>query len=88
LALGLREAVTNVLRHAKASTVEARIDSQDGAVSLMVSDDGIGPTKGTGTGIQGMRERVIAAGGTLTFGRGATGGTLLRIDMPFGGASP
>jgi len=30
LALGLREAVTNVLRHANAGTVEARIDSQDG----------------------------------------------------------
>lgn len=87
LALGLREAVTNVLRHASASKVEVRIDSQDGGVSLMVADDGIGPTRGTGSGIQGMRERVIAAGGTLTFGPGATGGTELRIDMPFGGSS-
>jgi two-component system sensor histidine kinase DesK len=87
LALGLREAVTNVLRHANAGTVEARIDSQDGGVSLTVTDDGIGPTKGTGSGIQGMRERVIAAGGTLTFGPGVTGGTELRIDMPFGGSS-
>jgi two-component system, NarL family, sensor histidine kinase DesK len=85
LALGLREAVTNVLRHANAGSVEARIESQDGGVSLTVTDDGIGPTKGTGTGIQGMRERVIAAGGTLWFGPGATGGTELRIDMPFGG---
>jgi two-component system sensor histidine kinase DesK len=87
LALGLREAVTNVLRHAKAGTVEARIDSQDGAVSLTVTDDGIGPAKGTGSGIQGMRDRVIAAGGTLRFGPRATGGTELRIDMPFGGSS-
>jgi two-component system, NarL family, sensor histidine kinase DesK len=87
LAMGLREAVTNVLRHANAGTVEARIDSQDGGVSLTVTDDGIGPSKGTGSGIQGMRERVIAAGGTLTFGPGVTGGTELRIDMPFGGSS-
>ena len=87
LALGLREAVTNVLRHANAGTVEARIDGQDGGVTLTVTDDGIGPTKGTGSGIQGMRERVIAAGGTLTFGRGPTGGTELRIDMPFGGST-
>ncbi|HSJ29343.1 MAG TPA: sensor histidine kinase [Acidimicrobiia bacterium] len=85
LALGLREAVTNVLRHAKASKVEARIDSQLGGVSLTVTDDGIGPAKGTGSGIQGMRDRVIAAGGTLTFGPGEAGGTELRIDMPFGG---
>lgn len=87
LALGLREAVTNVLRHANAGTVEARIDSQHGGVTLTVTDDGIGPSKGTGSGIQGMRERVIAAGGTLTFGAGATGGTELRIDMPFGGTA-
>ena len=87
VAMGLREAVTNVLRHANAGTVEARIDSQDGGVSLTVTDDGIGPTKGTGSGIQGMRDRVIAAGGTLTFGPGVTGGTELRIDMPFGGSS-
>ena len=87
LALGLREAVTNVLRHAKAGTVEARIDSQDGGVSLTVTDDGVGPSKGTGSGIQGMRDRVIAAGGTLRFGPGVTGGTELRIDMPFGGSS-
>lgn len=87
LALGLREAITNVLRHAGADKVEARIDSQDGGVSLTVTDDGIGPTKGTGSGIRGMRERVIAAGGTLTFGPGVTGGTELRIDMPFGGVS-
>jgi two-component system sensor histidine kinase DesK len=86
LALGLREAVTNVLRHANAATVTARIDSEDGGVSLTVIDDGIGPAKGTGSGIQGMRERVIAAGGTLVFGPGLTGGTELRIDMPFGGS--
>jgi two-component system sensor histidine kinase DesK len=87
LALGLREAVTNVLRHAKAATVVIRVESQDGGVSLTVSDDGIGPTKGNGSGIQGMRERVIAAGGTLTFGPGEAGGAELRIDMPFGGSS-
>lgn len=89
LAFGLREAVTNVLRHANAGTVVIRIDSQDGGVSLTVTDDGRGPGKGkgTGSGIQGMRERVIAAGGILTFGPGTTGGTELRIDMPFGGSS-
>ncbi len=87
LALGFREAITNVLRHANAATVVARIDGQDGGVSLTVTDDGVGPANGTGSGIQGMRERVIAAGGTLLFGPGVTGGTELRIDMPFGGSS-
>ena len=87
LALGLREAVTNAIRHAKASTVIIRLDSQDGGVSLSVTDDGVGPAKGPGSGIQGMRERVAAAGGIVTFGSGANGGTELRIDMPFGGSS-
>lgn len=87
LALGLREAVTNVLRHANASMSVVRIDSQDGGVSLTVTDNGTGPTKGTGSGLQGMRERVVAAGGILTFEPGAAGGTELRIDMPFGGGS-
>lgn len=85
LALGLREAITNVLRHANADTVEARIESRDGGVSLHITDDGIGPGKGSGSGIQGMRDRVVAAGGTLTFGPGRSVGTELRIDMPFGG---
>jgi signal transduction histidine kinase len=67
--------------------VVAHLDSEDGGVSLTVTDDGIGPTKGTGSGIQGMRERVVAAGGMLAFGPGATGGTELRIDMPFGGST-
>lgn len=87
MALGLREAITNVVRHANASKVTTRIDSRNGAISLEVTDDGIGPTNGDGSGIQGMRERVIAAGGTLTFGPGAAGGTELRIDMPFGGSA-
>lgn len=87
LALGLREAITNVLRHAHADAATVRIDSHDGAVSLIVSDDGVGPGGGVGSGIQGMRERVIAAGGSLTFGHGPAGGTELRIDMPFGGSS-
>lgn len=87
LALGLREAVTNVLRHANATSVVARILSEDGGVSLTVTDDGTGPGKGSGSGIQGMRDRVIAAGGMLSFGPGASGGAELRIDMPFGGSS-
>jgi two-component system sensor histidine kinase DesK len=86
LALGLREAVTNVLRHAKAAKVEVRLTNADGGVSLAVADDGVGPGQGIGSGIQGMRERVIAAGGSLTFGPGEGGGTELRIDMPFGGS--
>jgi signal transduction histidine kinase len=85
LALGLREAVTNVLRHARANSVVAQIESEAGGVSLSVIDDGVGPGSGEGSGIQGMRDRVTAAGGVLRFGPGPAGGTEVRIDMPFGG---
>lgn len=85
LALGLREAVTNVLRHARANSVVAQIESEAGGVSLSVIDDGVGPGSGEGSGIQGMRDRVTAAGGVLRFGPGSAGGTEVRIDMPFGG---
>jgi signal transduction histidine kinase len=54
-------------------------------VSLTVTDDGVGPAKGTGSGLHGMRERVTAAGGDLTFGPAVGRGSELRIDMPFGG---
>lgn len=87
LALGLREAITNVVRHANATNVAISIDDHDGGASLTVADDGVGPTNGAGSGIQGMRERVIAAGGVLSFGPGVAGGTELRIDMPFGGTA-
>ncbi len=86
LALGLREAVTNVMRHADAVEVVVRLVSEDGGVSLTVTDDGVGPGNGIGSGIQGMRERVIVAGGSLRFGPAQGGGTELGIDMPFGGS--
>ena len=64
LAWVLRESVTNVVRHARASTVTVEL----GPTGLVVADDGAGmdATGGReGNGLRGMRERVSAAGGTL-----------------------
>lgn len=84
LALALREAVTNVVRHADARSCHISLDGQPGEVSLLISDDGDGITAPEGSGLRGMRERVLAAGGSmeLTTGRG----TSLRVAIPVGGS--
>ena len=66
----LREAVTNVLRHAHATRVE--ISFAPGRFS--VGDDGDGYTGGEGNGLAGMRERVAAAGGEFRCGSSPLGG--------------
>jgi two-component system sensor histidine kinase DesK len=66
MAMALREAVTNVIRHAEASrcTIEVATDAND-ALQLRVSDNGRGGDIQEGSGIQGMRARLAAAGGAL-----------------------
>ncbi len=65
-----QEALTNAVRHARASRVRVRVAREDDAVRWSVSDDGvgiadIGASMGTGNGIAGMRERAWAHGSDL-----------------------
>lgn len=83
LALALREAVTNVVRHAHARSCEISLDGGPGEVSLLVADDGVGIKEPEGSGLRGMRERVLAAGGSLELVTGR--GTRLRVTIPVGG---
>lgn len=80
LALALREAVTNVARHAHASTCHIAVAAQDGELRLVVADDGVGGTPREGNGLTGMRERVAALGGRVDY-LGATG-TTVTIAVP------
>jgi two-component system sensor histidine kinase DesK len=84
LALALREAVTNIVRHAKATTCRLRFISEDGRRRLVVEDDGQHPLAREGNGLRGMRERVEALGGRLSLERGIARdcGTRLLIDLP------
>ncbi|GAB4084905.1 sensor histidine kinase [Myceligenerans cantabricum] len=83
-----QEALANVRRHADASAVEVRLVCADDAVRLEVSDDGrglpasFGLGAGEGFGLTGMRERVATAGGGLSIGPGAEGGTRLAAWLP------
>ena len=64
----LREAVSNVIRHAEARRVTIAINRQNDCLSLEVTDDGRGlPAEGNaaGIGLVSMRNRLAALGGTL-----------------------
>jgi two-component system, NarL family, sensor histidine kinase DesK len=65
LALVLREAVTNVMRHAKASKCRIRLHRTNSSLVLTVADNGIGGVRPEGSGLVGMLERVRSAGGRL-----------------------
>lgn len=80
LALALREAVTNVVRHAQATRCEMRFVSRDGKTTLVVEDNGRGGLREEGNGLRGMRERIEALGGR--FAIDSAQGTRLTIELP------
>lgn len=80
LSLAVREAVTNVVRHAQARTCRMRLEQQNGSCRLEIHDDGCGSSNGEGNGLRGMRERVEMLGGTLQ--RSTEAGTTLTITLP------
>jgi two-component system sensor histidine kinase DesK len=86
LSLAVREAVTNVVRHAQARTCRMRLEQQNGSCRLEIQDDGRGTSNGEGNGLRGMRERVEMLGGTLL--RETSAGTKLTITLPLKIAAP
>jgi two-component system, NarL family, sensor histidine kinase DesK len=80
LSLAVREAVTNVVRHAQATTCRMRLEQQNGNCRLEIQDDGRGISSSEGNGLRGMRERVEMLGGTLQRSNGS--GTTLTITLP------
>lgn len=80
LALALREAVTNVVRHARARRCTVSLRTVDGRVVLEVTDNGVGGGAVDGNGLTGMRERIAALGGSVQ--RLARDGTALVVALP------
>ncbi|WP_238474432.1 PAS domain-containing sensor histidine kinase [Pseudomonas cavernae] len=84
----LQEALTNVLRHAQAHTVELRLAVEGAALQLSVSDDGQGfdpaAVGASSFGLVGMRERVLMLGGSLVIASRPGEGTQLTIRVPLG----
>lgn len=81
----VREALTNVLRHAGPATAHVGVGVRAGAIELEVRDDGqlvAAPGFGSGYGLVGMRERVALFGGELHAGPGPDGGFVVRARLP------
>jgi two-component system sensor histidine kinase DesK len=89
LALALREAVTNVVRHAGATRCTLGLALECGTAVLRVADDGArlraGADVRAGNGLAGMRERAAALGGKLAISVGA--GLALELSIPAGVAA-
>ncbi len=78
------EALANVAKHARATRVSVAISQSDGHALVAVCDDGQGGAAMTpGSGLQGLDDRVSAAGGTLTLDSGPAG-TTLEACIPCG----
>jgi two-component system sensor histidine kinase UhpB len=80
-----QEALTNVVRHSGATTVEILLRQDGDEVVLRVRDDGRGLSPGalpSAHGIRGMRERAMLIGARLSIGPAAGGGTEVELRMP------
>lgn len=88
----LREAVTNILKHAHASEVTFSLVTDDRTGTLVISDNGFGARKndakagaGEGRGLDGMRTRAANVGGSASFTTGVRGSTV-RVSVPLANA--
>jgi PAS domain S-box-containing protein len=84
LVMVLREALSNVARHAQASNVDVVLVAADGSVTMSVADDGIGMPEGpsAGHGMENTRTRAARLGGELIVSGRSPSGTLLRWQVP------
>lgn len=86
----VQEALTNVLKHARAKNVAISLECRGGELRGVVADDGVGfeapaqppGPRGPGVGLIGMRERVELLGGTLDVDTAPRRGTRLRFRVP------
>jgi signal transduction histidine kinase len=84
----VQEALTNVVRHARAQHARVQLDADRGNLRIVVTDDGTGSNGGGGRpgahGLVGMRERVAVYGGSLEVGPRTSGGYRVAATLPYG----
>jgi signal transduction histidine kinase len=80
----LREALSNVVRHARAGRVDVAVEVGDGCLRLTVTDNGVGPGGRVDerSGLANMRQRAVAHGGTLAVTAAPGGGTRVGWSVP------
>jgi signal transduction histidine kinase len=84
--LAAKEAVTNVVRHAKATEVWLRLRLESGSFTLEIQDNGCGPSglegKSSRNGLRNMHKRMEDIGGRFALSAAPEGGTLARLTVP------
>lgn len=88
LALVIREASTNIVRHARATEAKVTLGTEGSMVLLQIGDNGRGGVGEEGNGLCGMRERVRGIGGVLEIESSAGRGTCLRVRVPLPSTLP
>jgi signal transduction histidine kinase len=76
------EAVANTVKHAGASTVVICLARENGHLSLVISDDGVGGADRAGSGLRGIADRADALGGRVLVETREGGGTIIRAELP------
>jgi len=77
------EALTNIAKHARASTVEVEVAADERVLRVCVRDDGRGGADpGRGSGLAGLKDRVEALGGEIFLDSPRGAGTTLRVELP------
>jgi signal transduction histidine kinase len=79
------EAMTNVVRHAKAKSCRVSLEIANGVLEISVVDDGIGlRAPGSGAGLPSIRGRADELGGRCSIAAAAKRGTVVRVEIPIG----
>jgi two-component system, NarL family, sensor histidine kinase DesK len=82
LCLALREAVTNIVRHAHATVCHVALLEKDQIIHFTIEDNGVGGQIREGNGLRGMRERLQSIAGAVKVTGSANGGTSLELTLP------
>jgi two-component system sensor histidine kinase UhpB len=78
----VQESLTNIARHAHATRAEVSLATEDGRLTLRITDNGRGGAVHEGAGIRGMRERALLIGARLTIDSPPGDGTRVRLVIP------
>ena len=88
LCLALREAVTNIVRHAHATICQVTLLEKDRTIHFTIEDNGRGGQIHEGNGLRGMRERLQSMAGIMKLTGSASGGTSLELTLPLETEAP
>ena len=78
------EGIANVVKHADATTLEVKVRRSAAGVEVLIADDGSGDVDENGSGLVGLRDRVVALDGTFRVESHVGGGTSLSATLPLG----